>query len=607
MSGLKRSIPFLIFILLCFRGVTAVAQSQDPIILTDIKEQYPLGLHLEILEDKSGILTIDDVTSPEVAVQFRPSLEENPGLGITDSAYWVRLQVGNEASSETDWLLVYDSIAFHVDYYFPAAEGEGFEVIRTGAALPFDTRDVPVGQFVFQLPIDPHESETVYMRFVSEGSLILPLTILSEREFTQQALRQQVLNGILYGILLILSIYNLVLFFTLRDKSYLYYVLFFGTILLGIMALDGFAAQYLWPNLSLFAAISTRLFIVMSYGFALLFTTSFLRTKEYTPRLHQVMITLTIGIFILLGPMFFWFRETAVLHIALMFVSSIIMIIAGVLVWRSGYNPARYFLIGWLVVFAGFMILALTLAGVGPLSDISASILRLGLIFLALVLSIGLADRINIYRNEVAEAQFATIAQRTHIAQDLHDSVTQSLYSTSLFAEAGQKILKAGDVQGTSHYLDRIESTSQQALKEMRLFLYELRPPDVVEDGLVDALQKRLDTVEKRAGIEASLLLDGPINFPDQVNDQFYRISQEALNNIIKHAQADEITVHLNGKDGIMQLEISDNGHGFELAEASKNGGLGLKTMQERANQINGQLTIKTAPNQGTIVKVEVK
>ena len=596
-----------LIILLASWGSSVLAQTSEPIELTDEQDQYPLGFHIEIIEDEDKKWTIEDVISPEIASQFVPSQEIAPRFGFTDSAYWVRLQVRNEASNDKDWLLVYDSIPFYVDYFLPATEGEGFEVIRTGAALPFETRDVPVGRFVFQLPINPQESKIVYMRFASEGSLILPLTIVSEGEFAQQALRQQVLNGILYGVLLILSIYNLVLYFTLRDRSYLYYVLFFGSILLGIMALDGFAAQYLWPNWGSFAAISTRLFVVMSYGFALLFSTSFLRTKEYAPRLHRIMITLVIAIFILLAPMFFWFRETAVLHVALMFVSSIIMITAGVLVWRIGYKPARFFLIGWIVVFIGFIILALTLAGVGPLNDVSATVLRLGLIILALILSIGLTERINIYRKETAAAQMATITQRTRIAQDLHDSVTQSLYSANLFAEAGQKILAVGDMQGTSHYLDRIRSTTQQALKEMRLFLYELRPPNVVEDGLVDALQKRLDTVEKRAGIEASLLLDGSINFPDQVSDQFYRISQEALNNIIKHAQADEITVHLKGKDGIMQLEIVDNGRGFELAEASKNGGLGLKIMQERANQINGQLTIKTAPNQGTIVKVKVK
>jgi len=606
MTWIKLSFILVTLVASGLISLPAVAQSPSEIVLEDSQAQYNIGLQMEILEDKEKQWTIEDVTSLEVAAQFVPSLEESPGLGFTDSAYWIRFQVRNEASSDTDWLLVYDSIAFHVEYYFPSAEGEGFEVIRTGSALPFDTRDLPVGQFVFQLPINPQESMTVYMRFASDGSLILPLTILSDGEFAQQALRQQVVNGILYGVLSILAIYNLVLFFTLHDRSYLYYVLFFGTILIGIMALDGFASQYLWPNQGQINAISTRLFFVMSFAFALLFTTSFLGTKEYAPRLHQVMIGLAITILVLLGLMFFWFRVTAVLHAFLMFVSSATMILAGVLVWRKGYDPARYFLFGWLSVLLGFIFLVLNLLDVISLSDPSAGILRLGVVILALILSIGLAKRINIYRQEKIAAQLSAAAQRTQIAQDLHDSVTQSLYSANLFAEAGRETVEAGDAQGASHYFNRIGDTTQQALKEMRLFLYELRPPDVVEDGLVDALQKRLDTVEKRSGIEARLLLEGSTNFPEVIGDKFYRIAQEALNNVVKHSEADEVTVYLQADNGIMGLEIVDNGRGFDLEKASLEGGMGLRTMRERAAQINGRFNIDTAPGQGTSIQIRI-
>ena len=115
-----------------------------------------------------------------------------------------------------------------------------------------------------------------------------------------------------------------------------------------------------------------------------------------------------------------------------------------------------------------------------------------------------------------------------------------------------------------------------------------------------------MDTVEKRAGMEANLLIDGPLNFPDPVSDQFYRISQEALNNVLKHAEANEVTVYLQAINGMMELEVEDDGRGFDLSEAHKKGGLGLRNMQERASQMNGEFTIKTAPNQGTIVKVKV-
>lgn len=584
-----------------------VAQSQGKIVLLDTQHQYPIGLHIEILEDKEKQWAIEDVTSPPIATEFVPSQEEVPGFGFTDSAYWIRFQVTNEATEAAEWLLRYESMAFYVDYYFPAEDGSGYEIVNTGSALPFDTRDVPVGELVFRLPVDPQETQTIYMRFASGGALILSLSILSAEAFAQQTFAQQLLIGFLYGVLLILAVYNLVLLFYLRDNSYLYYVLYFGAILLGMMSLDGFAAQYLWPSWGVFAAGATRFLMILSFTFALLFTTSFLRTREFAPRLHKFMVGLAIAIFILLGLQFIWFRQTAVIHVFLMLTSCLIMIAAGLVVWRKGYNPARYFLMGWSLVLVGFLVLILTLVDVLSLPTLGDNLLRIGLIVLALVLSVGLADRISAYRQEKESAQLAYAAQRTQIAQDLHDSVTQSLFSANLFAEAGREIVEAGDTEGASHYFTRIGAVTQQALKEMRLFLYELRPPDVVDVGLVDALQKRLDAVEKRSGMEARLILDGTIHCPDEISDQYYRIAQEALNNVVKHAQANEVTVYLRAKNGIMGLEVADNGRGFDLTEARKSGGMGLKTMQERSKQINGEFEIQTAPNQGTKVLVQVK
>jgi adenylate cyclase len=241
------------------------------------------------------------------------------------------------------------------------------------------------------------------MRFDSEGTLILTLTILSDGTYAQQTLTQQVFNGILYGVLFILAIYNLVLFFNLRDRTYLYYVLFFGTMLLGIMALDGFAAQYLWPNQGLFAAIAARTFLIMSFTFGLMFTISFLRTRENAPRLHKIMTALAVLIVILLGLQLIWFRETAVVHVFLMLASGISMLLAGIMVWRKGYRPARYFLVGWSVVLFGFIIFILTLIDLIPVTTLGDTMMRIGLIVLALVLSTGLAERINAYRQELEE------------------------------------------------------------------------------------------------------------------------------------------------------------------------------------------------------------
>jgi signal transduction histidine kinase len=121
----------------------------------------------------------------------------------------------------------------------------------------------------------------------------------------------------------------------------------------------------------------------------------------------------------------------------------------------------------------------------------------------------------------------------------------------------------------------------------------------------VDALQKRLDAVEMRSGTEARLLLEGTSNFPPGISDQLYRITQEALNNVLKHAQADHVTVYLRAEEGMIDLEVADDGCGFDLEQAG-NGGMGLRTMQERAETINGRFTIHSQPGEGTSVKVEV-
>ena len=137
--------------------------------------------------------------------------------------------------------------------------------------MPFDTRALPTSGFTFQLPISFQETQTIYIRFESEGSLAFPLTVWSVDSFVQYQLRQQVLNSFLYGVFSILALYHLVIFFRIRDISYLYYALFLGMIVLALMALDGFAAQYLWPEQGQFNAMAARLFIVVSTILAFLF------------------------------------------------------------------------------------------------------------------------------------------------------------------------------------------------------------------------------------------------------------------------------------------------------------------------------------------------
>jgi two-component system nitrate/nitrite sensor histidine kinase NarX len=200
----------------------------------------------------------------------------------------------------------------------------------------------------------------------------------------------------------------------------------------------------------------------------------------------------------------------------------------------------------------------------------------------------------------------AALEERQRLARDLHDSVSQSLYSLTLLSEAGRRLNEAGDAKRAGHYLTRLGETALQALKEMRLLVYELRPSALKTDGLAEALRRRLDAVEKRAGMKASIILKGVCDLPLPVETELFRIAHEALNNTLKHAMATEVMVALSTENGQAELEVADNGRGFDPEALSDTGGLGLISMRERAERLGGSLRIVARPGEGTRIKATI-
>jgi len=204
-------------------------------------------------------------------------------------------------------------------------------------------------------------------------------------------------------------------------------------------------------------------------------------------------------------------------------------------------------------------------------------------------------------------SQVAVVAERERLARELHDSVTQSLYSLTLLAEASQRLVATGDLEPVQEYTGRLGEIAQQALREMRLLVYQLRPLVLKREGLVGALQQRLDAVEKRAGVDARLLAPGSIELPGEVEEGLYRIAQEALNNALKHAAPTSVTVCIRADGKRVTLEVSDDGRGFDPEGVSDKGGMGLVNMRERAERLGGSFDLSSAPGAGTTVRVSLE
>ena len=148
---------------------------------------------------------------------------------------------------------------------------------------------------------------------------------------------------------------------------------------------------------------------------------------------------------------------------------------------------------------------------------------------------------------------------------------------------------------------------AREAMTDMRLLIFELHPSRLEEEGLAAALQGRLASVETRTGLHTELHVEAERRLLLSVEEELYWIAQEALNNVVKHAQAKEVTVRLQFDDESVCLEVQDDGTGFEPAKAQQSGGMGLRGMGERAQRINGNLEIESVPGQGTSLKVRTE
>lgn len=216
---------------------------------------------------------------------------------------------------------------------------------------------------------------------------------------------------------------------------------------------------------------------------------------------------------------------------------------------------------------------------------------------------IGMAVERHFLRQQANDALI--IQERQRLARDLHDSVTQLLYSQSLLGEAGRNYLHSGMYDQASTCLNELVQTAHQALKEMRLMIYDLRPSILKEEGFIGALNSRLSTVEKRAGVNASLIEHVSRKLKPAEEEGLYRIVQEALNNSLKHSNATEIEIEFTADEQGIELLVRDNGIGFDPSH--KGPGVGLDSMRERVSALGGSLSIESKPEGGSCVRVRIE
>lgn len=201
----------------------------------------------------------------------------------------------------------------------------------------------------------------------------------------------------------------------------------------------------------------------------------------------------------------------------------------------------------------------------------------------------------------------AVIEERQRLARELHDSVTQYLYSLTLLTKGWQREVDTANPNEIKQWLEHASDITGIALKEMRLLLYALHPQTMLDrEGLIGSINRYLEKIESQGIIKTYLTVDSNIHLPQNIEYELFRIVQESLTNVVKHSQATNITVSIKDTRDYVEFQVKDNGVGFDLDDLAKGKGLGITLMHERANDIKSTFSIDSKPGNGTKITIRV-
>lgn len=380
--------------------------SATPILVLDENiGKYKLGPYLEILEDKEGQLSIDDVKNKKNKDRWIENKVDIPNYGFTQSAYWVRFKIKNNYNNVHNNLLEV-AWAHHdrIEFYFFDNKGKYIKKV-TGQSFPFEQRDLRYRHFVFELQTNKQQSNWIYLRFQSLDNLQIPLTLWDTKTFSEKINVEQYILGLFYGMLFIMGLYNLFIYFSLRDVAYLYYVLYISSAIIVFMNYNGLAYEFLWPNSPIWADHSIPVFLESTIFFGILFAQNFLKTAKNTPRLNMILNLCLIWsiVNIAISSINVGSVNNSMAAHVIIFVPTMILILIQCL--KKKIRTAIFFSIAWLVFLIGTFVLVLMLENILPTTFITQYSFQMGAVLEMLLLSFGLADRINTLKKEQLETQ----------------------------------------------------------------------------------------------------------------------------------------------------------------------------------------------------------
>lgn len=402
---------FILYIVFTALFASSSLSAEDKIHVSKDIERLPLGKSVYYLEDPERKLTFEDISKPDAGSKFIKSDKDSLDFGQLNYNYWFRLTFENDTPESVSKLVEinYSNIDI-AQFYRPNPDGT-YSKEESGMLFPFSARSFKNRNFVYQIELEPGQQKTYYLMTWTSGGLNIPLTLWDKETFSQYNADVQHGLGLYYGVMIVMILYNIFIFFSVRDVSYFYYVSYILGFLGIQLVLTGHGFQYLWPAFPFLQRNFYVVFTGICMASVLLFTKRFLNTKENVPNwLDKSMKVLIVAHgFITLTPLVLPPEITVKLALVLTLPVLIFIPAATVISFLKKFRPARYFLLAFTVLTVSGTVVVLRFINVLGSTFLTEYGLYLGSTMEVILLSIALADRINIMKKEKEEAQAKTL------------------------------------------------------------------------------------------------------------------------------------------------------------------------------------------------------
>lgn len=576
------------FILLIFSVLPMLASA---VVFDEHDRRIPLGRAMAVLEDPTREARIEEVVALDAAGKFVPHDQDVLNAGYSRSAFWLRVDLDYRAGERGRWWLelAYPPLDL-LELYLPDGQGGYRLAERSGDTLPFSQRQIHQRNHLFEMQMTPGQSQRLYLRLESEGSIQVPLTLWAPVAYLEEQSAHIYILAVIYGVLLVMLVYNLFIYLSVRDRSYLYYILYIGSFGLYQISVNGLGVQYFWPESPWWANASTPFLIGAAGLFGCQFARSFLHTREHSPWIDRALLALmALGVvtMVLSFTSSYALALRLATFLALWFI--LVIFVAGILAWHRGMRVARYFMIAWTTFLIGGQINTLMVLGYLPHMFLTMYAGQIGSAVEVALLSLALADRINMMKEERAQMLEETGRKLEELNRELAESnrlkdqflanVTHELRTPMHGVIGSLDLMRTLELGNELEQYQRIATSSARdmmrlvndilALTELQAGKLRVRQEAFGLRAVFDELYMLYGPRAASRGLDFDL--DFAVGLPAMLVGDAAKLKQSLgylLDNAIKFTLHGGVTLAVSGKDtgdGFeLRVEVIDTGIGFE-------------------------------------------